>query len=142
MPQIHLKAVVFDETRHWREDVVAIAGGRIHRTYFFDAELAVNCCEIALSYELWPMYTTPLADDEHGTAHEQLVAGEDNEIRYYHRRVIDSMRPEFVQDLGFHDVNEDESRDEAFERCLEHYRGNVVLDTPRFVHSTAQWESP
>ena len=138
MRQIHLKAVVFDETRHWCNDVAAIVGGRIYRTYLFDTERAVNCCELTLSYELWPMYTTPLEDDEEGTAHEQLVAGEDSEIRYYHRQVIDSMPPEFVQDLGFHRVHEDEGRDEAFERCLDHYRGNVVLDTPRFVRSTAR----
>jgi hypothetical protein len=138
MPQIHLKAVVFDETRHWRDDIVTIAGGRIYRTYLFDAELAVNCCELTLSYELWPMYTTPLEDDEHGTAHEQLVAGDDNEIRYYHRRVIDSIRPAFVQDLGLHNVEEDESRDEAFARYLDHYRGNVVLDRPRFLHLAGQ----
>ena len=100
-----------------------------------DAGLAVHCCELTPSFELWPMYTTPLEDDEEGRVHEQLLAGEDNEVRYYHQRVIGSMRPEFVQDLGFHEIDEDETRDEAFDRYLEHYRGNVVLETPRFVQS-------
>ncbi|CAB3737725.1 hypothetical protein LMG22037_06174 [Paraburkholderia phenoliruptrix] len=137
MTNMHLKAVVFDETRYCSDDLVASAsaGGRIYRTYLFDAELAVHCCELTPSFELWPMYTTPLEDDEEGHVHEQLLAGEDHEIRYYQQRAINSMRPEFVQDLGFHQIDDDETRDEAFERCLEHYRGNVVLETPRFVQS-------
>lgn len=129
---VHLKAIVFDETRYWRDDIAARAGGKIYQTYLFDASLGVHCCEITPSYELRPLYATPLAEDEEGVLHEEILLAESDEIRYFHCRSVDSARPETVQDLGFFEIDPDETRDQAIERLIDHYRGNPVLQTPRY----------
>lgn len=128
---VHLKAIVLDETRYWRDDITARAG-KIYQTYLFDASLGVHCCEITPSYELWPLYATPLDEDEEGALRDEILLAESDEIRHFHCRSVDAARPETVQYLGVFEIDPDETRDQTIERLIEHYRGNPVLQTPRY----------
>lgn len=130
METIHLKAIVFDHTRYWADDIVA-RGERIYQTYLFDASRTVHCCEITPSYELHPLYATPLVYDEDGELSEEILMHQEHEIKYYHMHAINRTEPRFIENLGIHQVDEDETVEEAFERLVEHYRGNVVLQTPK-----------
>ncbi|PEH40459.1 hypothetical protein CRM94_17245 [Burkholderia gladioli] len=130
METIHLKAIVFDRTQYW-SDGIGARGERIHQTYLFDASRAVHCCELTPSYELHPLYATPLVDDDEGSLSELMMPHESHEVEYYHVRSIDRTDPRFVEDLGLHEVGDEETVEEVFARLMEHYRGNVVLQMPK-----------
>lgn len=130
METIHLKAIVFDHTRYWPSNIVALAE-RIYQTYLFDASRAVHCCEIMPSFELHPLYATPLVDDDEGTACEEIVSHHTDDIEYHHVSSINRLNLRFIEDLGEHAVDADETIEEAFERLMDHYRGNVVLQKPK-----------
>ncbi|MBR8043394.1 hypothetical protein KDW40_02285 [Burkholderia cenocepacia] len=95
METIHLKAIVFDHTRYWADDIVA-RGERIYQTYLFDASRTVHCCEITPSYELHPLYATPLVYDEDGELSEEILMHQEHEIKYYHMHAINRTEPRFI----------------------------------------------
>lgn len=127
----HFKVVVFDETRYWTEDAVSKAGGKIYATYLYDSNCHTYCCELTPSYYLIHLFSTPLEDDEDGSAAEMIRAAQagDDQNGYYHCRSIDSLPAElFVHDFGLDlvDDNEElgESRDELEAQYREWCQGN------------------
>lgn len=125
----HFKIVVLDETEYWCESIKQKAG-KIYAAYLFDANRPVNCCELRPSYELYPLYTTPLNDDEAGSVSEEIMASESQDVSYFHCCSIDRLSPASFYDIGVETLSADETWEAALERTLDHYRGNHMIDIP------------
>ena len=124
------------ETSMWISPVVRKAGGAIARTYLFDANRHVHCCELTPSYELYPVDTFPWKDDDDGSLSDELRSHETNDVVYMHTRFVDGL-PE----ANFHRwpeealvVEEGETKEEVWERAresmAEHVRCNQFIAFP------------
>ena len=133
------KLVVLDETSNWPKEIVAKAE-KIYRTYIFDANRAVHCCEITPSYELFPVCTTPLIDDREGTLEEMLCGGEDYDVVYWHAHRLDRLPPTQFYDCG-QEVSMPDDYDDCRDAHLDYCRGNAQLQFPTNVFGTLREET-
>lgn len=128
----HFKIVVMDETEYWSADFKERAG-KIFRAYLFDSTRHVHCCEVTPSYELYPLYSTPLkGDDDEGNFSAEINTEEAKngfDVRYYHVRVIDGMPEDHIHDLGVETVMP-ESYQELLDFYLEDAQANVKIQIP------------
>ena len=64
--EVDFKIVILDESQYYEEDFLKKCGGKIMKTYLFDANKEVCVAEITPSYELYPITSSAakiLSDD-------------------------------------------------------------------------------
>ena len=130
MEKMHCIVVVLEESASWSPDLVNRAGGKIYRTYLFDALKRLNVCEMSSSYELHPLYTTPLRDDELGSLAMELESHETDAVAYIPCSVIHELPEGSFFDFQEDVIPERLSRADAFKAMKDYVRGGPVLETP------------
>nr|WP_023842334.1 hypothetical protein [Burkholderia sp. M701]BAO18791.1 hypothetical protein [Burkholderia sp. M701] len=130
MEKMHCIAVVLEEGASWSTDLVNRAGGKIYRTYLFDALKRLNVCETSSSYELHPLYTTPLKDDERGSLAMELESHETDAVMYIPCSVLHELPEGSFVDFQEDVIPEGLSRADAFRAMKDYVRGNPILEMP------------
>lgn len=130
------RLVVFDESRYWSEEILKDAG-KIYRVYLYDANRPVHCCEITPSYELFPLYSTPLnylEDDEaRDFLEDEIREAEEDAVEYHHCSYIDSMDESYFYECGDWLLAGYECWDDIRSDVEEHYKCNIVFQFPKGV---------
>lgn len=129
MEYIHCKVVVLDETSGWSDEYVKRAGGAIYRTYIFDVLKRSRLIELHPEYELYPLQTIPLKDDEEGTLGRELEGLERHETVLVPTHRINMLPAEAIFDYGRKAIRKDETRESAFLRMLDRARRRI-FDSP------------
>lgn len=144
---IDLRIVVVDETPIWSSDVVDRAG-KVYCTYAYDAQRVTHACEITPSFEMTPLYSTPLRYLEDEAKREALEedlrdgqarAGDD--VQYMHSRRAEAMPSTHVMAWGCEAIDPEEWLRSAtagpedsyrmqFDALVEQLRCNPVLQVP------------
>ena len=138
-----IRILKLDETRHWRDDIRAVAR-TIFGVYLYDPGLRVHCCELTPSHELHymgsvisgsPAYDA-LDEEAREAFYTTLMEGsnESESHSYMHVWRVRGL-PELTRadalgighaSLGDFDGDTD---DEAMEAATEYVRGNGYTDT-------------
>lgn len=146
---MHLMLVTLDETQYWSESITERAG-RVYGTYLVDLNERTFCCEITPSYCLEPLYSSALLsleeEDQDQKLYDEITEGHDacdNDPRYFHCRVIDTLPASQKYDLGTAWISADESREDAMQELVSYYRSNVLFQLPHnHAEIAATFEKP
>lgn len=144
---MRLKLVILDQTQNWRDDIVALAGGQIFQTYLFDADEQTYCCELTPSYELHPLYSTPVKYIKDDVAREalfdDLMMGDcqDEPVEYHQCQWIDKLPAERFYECDMTSIDaeradypsEKEWHDAVMEEYREYYNANWHHQLPASV---------
>lgn len=126
----HFKVVAIDETRDWRDDMVAKCG-RLYGLYLFDVNRHVHCCELTPSYEMHFIETVAanFIDDETDALIREANAQCQQDVEYQHCRVIDRMHASSFVDLGERDLADFDDYEDLLQHMLEYVHGNQRCPT-------------
>ena len=116
--------VSLDETQYWSEDVQAKCGA-IFGLYVYCPDRVTHCCELAPSYELWPVDCWPAKhverDEDEMSLHLEFS---DSDVQYIHCSALDAEHSlDAKLDLG--DFGEGgDTYEECVDQAIEYLRGN------------------
>jgi len=145
-------AIALDETSDWNEDApgyaraIALSGGAIFATYFYNARSVTNLCEITASYELHRVDTIGNIRSSHSEERyeateedrewldEWLANAEHDSIIDVHCNVIDGIaleygRHQLIEDLATRPLEELQELDTegAIDEMTERQSGNPTI---------------
>ena len=129
-----IRVIEFDESEHWRDDILKACGGKITTVYMFDANQFTNCCELEPSFYLVPIYSNPEAsyDDIPTEIQNEFEMGclEDTDGIYVHCKSIDLKKTIKSHCNGRYtqskkDVNK--KYQEIWDGAEEYLRGNHLI---------------
>lgn len=87
---MNINVVALDETRYWElPERFKPHVERIETVYAYDKNLAVHCCELTPSHELWPVETRAVTTDDaseqmRDAISEMVLGQEPPEVIYMH----------------------------------------------------------
>jgi len=144
-------AIAMNETDSWNENAegyaraIALSGGAIFATYFYDARSPVNCCEITPSYELHRVDTIgnirshgdegyEATEEDREWLDEWFDDANHEPSIYVHCNVIDGIaleygRHQLIEDLATRPLEELQELDTegAIDEMTERQSGNPTI---------------
>lgn len=126
---VHYKVVLLDESCYYTEPYLAKLGGKVMRAFLFDANKAVNCCELTPSYELIPLYSTCAGDISDDLFDDlRQIDSDDNDITYHHCSYIDKLPASRFHVYEPYTLGEDETYEEVEEKYEENANCNPPIE--------------
>lgn len=120
---------------HWNIPRVIHMILRIEDVFLFDRNSHTNVCELTPSYALYHVETRAILHNEFDNdanrdeCHDAIQGPWPSDVEYYHCALIEKMLVDGNHDFKrlTHTMDEDETKEEFFERVMEHCRGNSQI---------------
>lgn len=128
---VQYKIVLIDESTYYDPELLAECGGKIVRAFLFDSLKQVNCCEITPSYEMIPLESTCAGYISEDIEEQlRLADANDNDIKYFHCRYIDSLSTHNFYVYAPYTLKDAETYEEVEAQYEEDSKCNVKIECP------------